>query len=57
MGGCEWMERRELSRAIPPAYSRYIAQAHFEQLPNLERKRAEWWVIDRFVSLVPGDWK
>ena len=27
MGGCEWMERRELSQAIPPAYARHIAEA------------------------------
>jgi DNA (cytosine-5)-methyltransferase 1 len=26
MGGCEWMELRELSQAIPPAYARYIAE-------------------------------
>lgn len=27
MGGCRWMERRELSQAIPPAYSSYITRA------------------------------
>lgn len=27
MGGCEWMERRELSQAIPPAYAKHIAEA------------------------------
>lgn len=26
MGGCEWMDRAELSKAIPPAYSEYIAR-------------------------------
>jgi len=27
MGGCRWMERAELSAAIPPAYSEHIARA------------------------------
>lgn len=27
MGGLEWMERRELSQAIPPAYSEHIGRA------------------------------
>ena len=27
MGGCEWMERKELSQAIPPSYAAYIAQS------------------------------
>ncbi len=27
MGGCEWMERKELSQAIPPAFSAHIARA------------------------------
>ena len=27
MGGCWWMERRELSQAIPPAFSRWIGEA------------------------------
>ncbi len=27
MGGCEWMERAELSQAIPPAYAAHIARA------------------------------
>jgi DNA (cytosine-5)-methyltransferase 1 len=31
MGGCEWMERRELSQAIPPAYSSHIARAFLQQ--------------------------
>jgi len=31
MGGCEWMERRELSQAIPPSYARYIAQSWRDQ--------------------------
>ena len=31
MGGCEWMERRELSQAIPPAYSEFIAHQFLNQ--------------------------
>jgi len=31
MGGCEWMTRRELSQAIPPAYARHIATAAMQQ--------------------------
>lgn len=27
MGGCHWMERAELSQAIPPAYAQHIADA------------------------------
>lgn len=27
MGGCEWMTREELSKAIPPAYAAHIARA------------------------------
>lgn len=27
MGGCEWMERADLSKAIPPVYSAHIARA------------------------------
>jgi DNA (cytosine-5)-methyltransferase 1 len=30
MGGCWWMERRELSQAIPPAYSSFIARQFLE---------------------------
>lgn len=31
MGGCEWMTRKELSKAIPPAYALHIAQAFLRQ--------------------------
>jgi hypothetical protein len=27
MGGLEWMELHELSQAIPPAYSEFLARA------------------------------
>lgn len=34
MGGCEWMTREELSQAIPPAYSRHIANAAIQGRPE-----------------------
>jgi hypothetical protein len=30
MGGCNWMERKELSQAIPPAYAKFIAEAFLQ---------------------------
>ena len=32
MGGLEWMERKELSQAIPPAYSQHIAESFKQTL-------------------------
>lgn len=32
MGGCEWMTRKELSQAIPPAYSLHIGRAAVEKI-------------------------
>lgn len=32
MGGCEWMELAELSQAIPPAYSQWLAERFLEQI-------------------------
>ena len=36
MGGLEWMTLKELSQAIPPAYSNYIATAYKDSLKGLE---------------------
>lgn len=39
MGGLDWMTREELSKAIPPAYSRYIAQAFLDSSPAISGGR------------------
>lgn len=35
MGGCEWMSRQELSKAIPPAYSEHLGRQVIEQLRSM----------------------
>ena len=39
MGGCEWMERPELSQAIPPAYAEHIARACRDQTTTGDLRR------------------
>lgn len=40
MGGLEWMELHELSQAIPPAYSKFLAQAWLSGRANAEQRCA-----------------
>lgn len=35
MGGCEWMNVKEISEAIPPAYTEYIGKYLMQQIENM----------------------